>query len=137
MHPCTCCSRRTPCESWFSPSSMWVPRMELRSGHLLSHLAGLNTSPFNTLASIGIQLRDTDIQFVARDCNYHNQVCWESRARTGNGQELLLRGDGQRIGSGWKGGIYPGKEGAERVLWTGTAVGLWRGGECWGGRLWR
>lgn len=59
---------------------------------------------------------DTGIHFIARDYNYHNQVCWEYRARTGNGQERLLRGDGQRIGSSWKGGYYPGEKGAKEGI---------------------
>jgi len=34
-------------------------------------------------------------------------------------------------------GVILGKRGPGMVFWTGTVVGLWGGGECWGRRLWQ
>lgn len=51
----------------------------------LSHLAGLNASPFNAIALICFQLRDTDIQYVARGYYYNIIKCPKS---TGPGQAM-------------------------------------------------
>lgn len=48
-------------------------------------LAGLNASPFNAISLIRFQLRDTDIQYVARGYHYNIIKCPKS---TGPGQAM-------------------------------------------------
>lgn len=73
IYLCTWCHQDTLWELVFS--FLYVgPRKGTQIGskglYPLSHLAGLYASPFNIVALIAFQLRDTDIQSVARGCNY-------------------------------------------------------------------
>lgn len=44
----------------------------------LSHLIGLNASPFNAIALVRFQLRGPDIQYVARSYHYNIIKCPKS-----------------------------------------------------------